>query len=208
MSRLLGILVVGVAVLASALAASRYLAYSAIDARQEEREREARAVMRDEAVRVTYSQNLPFDPREEGALVRGAEELFVGRVEGVVGHEDNDPVHFFESWAPQTQFRVEVLDVIKDASGGPPEAGATAVVNQLGVPPEGVEARIRLANDYEERVIPAEMLEPGKAYVFATEHEAREGWHAIRVDPFGPMVFGDGFDRADGRYADRLKDVR
>lgn len=196
---------IGLALLASAAAVAGYVAYAAIKAHQREQEELSREALHDKRTRVTYCSNLQFDPRNEQRLVNNTEEVFVARVVSVAGHEDNDPLPFLESWAPQTQFKVEILQVVKDSGNRQLRGDKIVLVNQLGVPPEDARAQISFCNEYKGGSVKAQKLETGTVYIFATEEEPSEGWHTVRVDPFGWMILGDNVGPKEKGFVSRLQ---
>lgn len=201
--RIFGFLTLGFVVLVGLSAAVSYAAYALVEGHLEQKNEQARSRLYDEQAKVGSITNPGFDPRDEGELVRNSEEVFVGRVEELVSREEK-PTTLITGYSSRAQFTVRVLEVVKDDAGeeGQLEQGKVATVSQLGVPPEDAEATVNLANfsgqksdpkENRER-IPAEQLEPGTAYVFATEYDSWEGWHEVRVHPFGWMVLGSEED--------------
>lgn len=142
---------------------------------------------------ITSESNLDFDPRREKALSRNSEEVFVGEVERLVARADNDPMPFLEGWTSTARFEVRVEEVRKDDSPGDGlEDGQMVMVNQLSVPPPDAKATVCLGNAYPNGGhVEAQKLRKSDRYVFATEYYSREGWHEIRVDPFGWMVLSE-----------------
>lgn len=158
------------------------------------------------ALFASYS-NLQFDPRDERGLMRNSEEVFVGRVARLTARADNDPVPFLEGWTPTARFDVEVEEVRKDDSPGDGlRVGETVTVNQISVPPPGTEATVCFGNGFPDGgYVAAQRIRQGMRYVFATEYHRQDGWHDMRVAPFGWMVLSgdaqpDGAPEAgDGR---------
>lgn len=154
-------------------------------------EAEGRATYSNENAQISMAQNLSFDPRDREALRENSEEVFVGEVERLEEHADNDPLPFLEGWTATARYTVRVEEVRKDASGDDLESGQTVTVNQLGVPPPDAEATVCFGNDYPGGYVPAQRLREGMRYVFSTEYYRREGYHEVRVDPFGWMVLSE-----------------
>ncbi len=156
-------------------------------------EAEARETYAEPMARISSESNLDFDPWRERALTENSEEVFIGEVERLVARADNDPTPFLEGWSATARFAVRVEEVRKDDSPGDGlKAGETVTVNQLSVPPPGTKATVCLGNAYPNGGhVEAQKLEKGNRYVFATEYYPREGWHEIRVHPFGWMVLSD-----------------
>jgi hypothetical protein len=189
--------------------ASGYAGYLALQKRAEKEAAAGRAELRDPRTRISYTQNLQFDFREPEKLVANVDEVFVGRVEELTGRRDNDPVPLLEGWAPQGQFRVEVVEVVKDPEGAL-ERGKEVTVNQMGVPPEDARAEVSVMNQVGGSMqdpgdlYAAEFLRPGRYYVFATEHDRRRGWHTVRVDPSCWMVLGERMGEEQREVVERL----
>lgn len=155
-------------------------------------EAEARETYADPRALISSESNLDFDPRDERALIENSEEVFVGEVERLVARGDNDPMPFLEGWTATARFAVRVEEVRKDDSPGDGlEAGQTVTINQLSVPPPDTCATVCFGNGFPGGYVPAQKLEEGTRYVFATEYHSREGWHDVRVDPFEWMVLSE-----------------
>lgn len=160
---------------------------------EEERARseaEGREFYADTRTLIAPESNLDFDPRNERALIGNSEEVFVGEVERLVARGDNEPTPFLEGWTATARFEVRVEEVRKDDSAGDGlEAGRTVTVNQLSVPPPDTRATVCFGNGFPNGgYVPAQKLEEGNRYVFATEYRPGKGWHEVTVDPFGWMV--------------------
>ncbi len=176
-----------------------YLGARAVQANRDHKAQSGRAELQNPNIKITDAQNLSFDPRDEKALLKNSEEVFSGRVEKVTGREDNHPMPFLEGWSSQAQFRVRVSRVVKVGSGNLLKRGQTLTVNQLGVPPPDAKARVDLANEYNNHLIPARILQVGRNYIFATEYNRSKDWHSTRVDPFGWMCLGENVSKKEAR---------
>lgn len=101
-----------------------------------------------------------IDASNDRELAGFADDIFFGRVTEKVGQTTLGSF-------PQTNYRVEVLEVLKGSA-----AGVVAVSQQGGVMPDG--ACFRMAGD-------PDLLEPGKSYLLATHGSSAEngGGHLV-----------------------------
>lgn len=111
-----------------------------------------------------------FDPRNDVKLAAAATDIFVGRVVARVSDEGRQ-TSVPEYEIAQTQFAVEVIQVVKGTAAG------TVVVNQLD-------------RRHEDRP-----LRPGEESLFVTEFEPEYGWHSIIFDRFGHLSIAGPADR-------------
>ncbi len=99
------------------------------------------------------------DLSDDRKLVGFSQNVFIGKVIEKLGQTEE------RGW-PETQFRVDVLDILKGTVSG----GIT--VNQQG----GV--RTSDGSAYRREGDP-NLLEPGKTYMFATRFLREENWHTL-----------------------------
>ncbi len=180
-------------IVAVGVGASAVLLGQFLERERAKSEAEARKTYADPRVLISSESNLGFDPRNGRKLMRNSEEVFVGEVVRLVAYGDNDPTPFLEAWTSTARFRVRVEEVRKDETPDDNlEAGQTVTVNQLSVPPPDTKATICFGNGFPDGgYVAAQELRAGNRYVFSTEYYSREGWHEVRVDPFGWMVLSE-----------------
>ena len=123
----------------------------------------------DRSERVSTGQ--PFwviDRSNDRELVGLAQDVFFGRVVEKSGQTQE------YGW-PETQFEVEVLEILKGSLSG------TVTVNQEG-------GSYNDDSNYRMEGVPV-LLEPGNSYLFATRHLPEEDWHTV-VPGFGSIKLG------------------
>src|SRR5688572_2867827 len=122
-----------------------------------------------------------FDPSDDRALAAYATDIFFGQVlarAGAIGAPTTAP----RQELPQTQFAVQVLDVVKG------DAAGVVSVNQVG----GIDARsgqtMVLAGDAP--------LRPGSRALFLTVRVRERGWYQIAAGGHGRLAADDPEQRA------------
>ena len=99
------------------------------------------------------------DLSDDRKLAGFAQDIVIGRVLEEVGQTEE------YGW-PETQFKVRVLDVLKG------ELEGVITVNQQGGIWEQDGSTYRIEGD-------PDLLEPGRAYLFATRTFSEEDWHTV-----------------------------
>ncbi len=122
------------------------------------------------------------DDRE---LVGAVHNVFIGNVIAQTGNKPNTPpleAGNTTGFSPQTQFRVEVLENIKGNLNG------IITVSQYGgyIEKDSVNQLVLIEGD--------KLLEPGKAYLFATRFNEIDRWHTITAPAYGDLVITDQID--------------
>lgn len=121
------------------------------------------------------------------ALAAASDNVFVGRVERLVGQEvvetsSNRPG---EEGKPLTKFAVSVSEPIKSAGQEPAREGDTLTVGQYGGELNGKTYRIVGVVGGQERADAP--LEPGGEYLFSTSYNPGRGLQEISVQPHGDV---------------------
>ncbi len=134
---------------------------------------------------IGYSASFVFNVTDDRELVGFADNVFIGKVIAQTGNKANTPppeAGDVPGSSPQTQFSVEVLENIKGNLSG------IITVSQEGGYEEknGVNRLVLMDGD--------ELLEPGKTYLFATQFNDIDGWHAIIIPNYGNLPIKDQTD--------------
>ena len=99
------------------------------------------------------------DLSDDRNLVGFSHNVFLGRVVENLGQTEE------RGW-PETQFRINVLEILKGTVSG------EVTVNQQGGYWESNSSRYRIEGD-------PNLLESGKIYLFATRHLPEKDWHTL-----------------------------
>lgn len=116
------------------------------------------------------------DLSDDRKLAGFVQDIFIGRVLGKLGQTE-------ERGLPETQFKVRVLDTLKG------EVQGDITVNQQGGIREADNSIYRREGD-------PNLLEAGKAYLFATRYYDVEDWHTV-MPGYGNLEIEDSKDLSD-----------
>jgi len=121
-----------------------------------------------------------FDVRRVAGYSR---DVIVGRVVGVVGHEPLKTSIPKDNEGPQTQYAIEVTEVLK----GSLSPGESLTVNQLGGRDEESGKTIVVEGVRGDAHATDALLKPGREYLLATVPGPEVGWHTITAQPTGDV---------------------
>ena len=119
-----------------------------------------------------------FDERRVAGYSR---DVFAGCVVGVAGREPLKTSIPNDDEAPQTQYAVEVTQVLK----GSLSPGERLIVNQLGGRDEESGKSIVVEGVRGDAHATDALLKPGGEYLLATVPGPEVGWHTITAQPMG-----------------------
>jgi hypothetical protein len=128
---------------------------------------------------ILYSYDF-FDERRVAGYSR---DVFVGRVVGVVGHEPLKTSIPKDNEGPQTQYAIEVTEVLK----GSLSPGESLTVNQLGGRDEESGKTIVVEGVRGDAHATDALLKPGGEYLLATVPNPELDWHTITAQPTGDV---------------------
>jgi len=131
------------------------------------------------------AKTVALDSQDERQVVGGSTDVFFGRVIGQTGYEAAPPVGPRGVRDPQTQYAVEVTQVIKGY------ASNTVTVNQLGGYKED--------GSLEFPRVPGGdgFLEVGREYLLATKYVEEKDWYQIVVPGAANIEVEDGAHREE-----------
>lgn len=127
-----------------------------------------------------------LDPQDERQVVGGSSDVFFGRLIELTGSEAAPPVgRLYRLREPQTQYSVEVTQVIKGNASG------TVTVNQLGGYTEDGYP------DFPKVPGGDSFLEPGREYLFATKYVEAKYWYQIASPGVANIEIENGAHREE-----------
>ena len=134
-----------------------------------------------------------LDPRDDRALAAYATDIVLGRVLRQTGAE-GAPTSAPGQELPQSQFAVEVLDVLKGRAGG------VVTVNQIGGLDRQAGGVMLLEGDG--------ILRPGASELFLLVYVPERAWYQIVAGGYGHLPAGDAAQREAlrARFAPALGD--
>jgi hypothetical protein len=130
-------------------------------------------------------KEVALDPQDERQVVGGSTDVFFGRVIGRTGSEAAPQFGPRGLQNPQTQYAVEVTQIVKgDATG-------TVTVNQLGGYGDDGQA------DFPRVPGGDGFLEAGREYLLATKYVEEKDWYQIVVPGAANIEVEDGAHREE-----------
>lgn len=145
------------------------------------------------------AKKVALDSQDERQVVGGSTDVFFGRVIDQTGSEATPPVGPHGLRDPQTQYSVEVTQLIKG------DAAGTITVNQLGGYGDDRQAEFP-------RVPGGDgFLEAGREYLLATKYVEAKDWYQIAVPGAANIEVEDGVHREElerryeEAYANQIK---
>jgi hypothetical protein len=121
-----------------------------------------------------------LDPRDDRAMAAYATDIFIGRILSQTGNA-GAPTSAPGQEVPQSQFAVEVLQVLKG------EAGGVVTVNQVG----GLDAQAKRMMLFEGDAL----LRPGASELFLVVQVPEMGWYQIVAAGYGHLPADDSGQR-------------
>jgi hypothetical protein len=121
-----------------------------------------------------------LDPRDDRALAAYATDIVLGRVLRQTGAK-GAPTSAPGQELPQSQFAVEVLDVLKGRAGG------VVTVNQIGGLDSQAGGVMLLEGD--------ELLRPGASELFLLVYVPERAWYQVVAGGYGHLPAGDASQR-------------